>query len=94
MLKDFKIKFISKYDMTFWMHFAREFIITFALCFINNYLAIGIALGFNLGWEIQDGLKGWGVKNGKLQIEGFNLLDFIAGILGIGLALLIKILII
>lgn len=69
---------------------AREFIIAFCLSWINIYLAIWFPLGFNAGYEIQDGLKGWGCKNGKLQVEGFNWLDFLAGCVGIIMAMLIK----
>ena len=87
---DFKVRFICKYDYTFWLHLLREFIITFVFSFINNYLAIGIAIGFNSGYETQDGLKGWGCKNNKLIVEGFNWLDFLAGIIGIVGALTIK----
>ena len=87
---DFKIKFICKYDNTFWLHLAREFLITFCLSWVNDYLAVGVALGFNTGWEVVDGLKGWGVVDGKLQIEGFNWLDYLAGYIGIGLGLACK----
>lgn len=90
MLRDFKIKFIIKYDKTFWLHLLREFIITFALSWISVQLAIGIAVGFNLAWEVQDGLKGWGCKHGVLQIEGFNWIDFVGGCIGITITLLIK----
>ena len=89
-LSDFKIKFICKYDNTFWLHLVREFIITFLLMWISVYFAIGVAIGINSSWEVQDGLKGWGCKHGVLQIEGFNWLDFLAGCIGIGIALIIR----
>jgi len=82
---DFKIKFICKYDHTFWLHLLREFIITFVLSWVNVYFAIGVAFGTAVCWEWQDGLKGYGCKNGVLQIEGFNWLDFLAGLIGIGI---------
>ena len=90
MFDDFKIKFIWKYDNTFWLHLLREFIITFVLSWINIYFAIGMALGINISFEWQDGLKGYGCKNGVLQIEGFNWLDFLAGCIGIGIALIVR----
>ncbi len=89
-MEDFKIKFVCKYDKTFWMHLAREFIITFCFSWIDEYFAIGVALGFNTGWETQDGLKGWGAFEGKLLVEGFNWLDYMAGCLGIVLGLVCK----
>ena len=89
-LFDFKIKFICKYDNTFWLHLLREFIITFVLSWINIYFAIGVAFGTAVCWEWQDGLKGYTCEKGKLIIEGFNWVDFLAGCIGIGIALIIR----
>ena len=100
MLNDFKIKFICKYDPTFWLHMAREFLIFQVIYWINHFLfqsiyftsdftaIIGIiggasfALGVNLAWEWQDGLLN----------DGFNILDFIAGLIGIGTGMLLLLL--
>jgi len=48
----------------------------FLLALLNPYGA----LGFNFAWEWQDGLHN----------DGFNILDFIAGCIGIGLSILIR----
>lgn len=79
-MNDFKLKFKWQLDRTFWLHMAREFVITFLLSFIHIYFAIGVAFGFNCGWEWQDGLK-WHWLPGT--IDRFNLADFLAGIIGI-----------
>lgn len=91
LFQDFKIKFICKYDYTFWLHMAREFVIfqiVFWLIqglislvyFISDFsLLLGVvagsafALGVNTAYEWQDGLLN----------DGFNVIDFVGGILGI-----------
>lgn len=78
MWQDLKLKFKWQYDKTFWMHLLREVIITFALSFIHYYFAIGFALGVDTAWEYQDNLLN----------DGFNLCDWVAGIIGIGIALM------
>lgn len=104
-LDDFKIKFICKFDYTFWLHLVREFIITFGLSVflmllgyvfllfrsieIVLFVPIGFAIGFNLAYEVQDGLKGWGCNRNKLIIEGFNWLDFLAGLIGTGIGIIL-----
>jgi len=93
MFDDFKLRFICKYDPTFWLHMAREFVIfqimfwlvfglmllhmgavTGALVLAASALAAAFCIGINLAWEWQDGLRN----------DGFNVLDFIAGLIGIG----------
>ena len=89
---DFKIRFICKYDSTFWLHMAREFIIFQIIFWITQGLislvyfvsdfsiilgavaGVAFATGVNLAWEWQDGLLN----------DGFNILDFLAGLIGIG----------
>ena len=66
---DIPDKFITKYDMTFWMHFTRELVITIGLGFINPLFAVGVALGVNITWEWKDGIHN----------DGFNFIDLLAG---------------
>ena len=68
MFNDFNLKFKWQYDKTFWMHMAREFILTLIVGDVG-------ALCFNVAWEWQDGLHN----------DGFNLADFLAGLIGIAL---------
>ena len=70
---DFKPKFICKYDRTFWYHLLREFILSFAFSFISTHAGIFFPLGVNIAWEYQDGLRN----------DGFNVIDFVGGLIGI-----------
>ena len=72
MFTDFKLKFIVKFDYTFWLHMLRDAIICGAGGFINIFFGVGFALGVNFAWEWQDGLHN----------DGFNLVDFLAGLIG------------
>ena len=81
MFNDFRIKFKWQYDYTFWLHLLRENVITFVLSFIGIQFAIGVALGVNIAWECQDGLK-W--QRQSDTTEAFNFADFVAGLIGIG----------
>lgn len=103
MLDDFKIKVICKYDYTFWLHMVREFVIfqiifwltqgfISLVYFISDFsLLLGVvagsafALGVNTAWEWQDSLLN----------DGFNIVDFFGGVIGIlisigSLSILIK----
>lgn len=73
MFTDFKPKFICKFDHTFWLHLIRDAIICGLGCLLDVKFGVGLALGVDLAWEWQDGLHN----------DGFNLLDFLAGLIGI-----------
>jgi hypothetical protein len=79
MFNDFKLKFKWQYDGTFWLHLLRDAILCFVFSFINYSAGIFFALGVNTSWEWQDGLLN----------DGFNLCDWIAGVFGIGIALIV-----
>ena len=71
---------IVEYDKTFWLHLLRDFIICLVLnIFLSLNSAATFTIGFNLAWEYQDGLHN----------DGSNILDFIAGIIGVILSLII-----
>jgi len=72
MFTDFKLKFICKFDHTFWLHLIRDAIICGLGCMIDVRFGVGLALGVNFAWEWQDGLLN----------DGFNILDFFAGVIG------------
>jgi len=80
MWNDFKPKFKWKLERTFWLHLAREFVIAGLLSYISVAAAIWGGTCFNSAWEWQDGLKG----------DGFNGADWLAGCLGILLALIVR----
>ena len=79
MFNDFKLKFKWQYDGTFWLHMLRDAMLCFVFSFINYSAGIFFALGVNVAWEWQDGLK-W--QNGR-SADRFNLADFLAGLIGI-----------
>ena len=81
MFDDFKPKFKWQLEKTFWLHLIREFIITYlVMSFFSVSAGIFSALYFNIAWGWQDGLHN----------DGFNFADFLAGLIGIFLALLFK----
>lgn len=71
--KDFKIKVICMYDSTFWLHILRDLLIFLCGSLLSVEVGVGLSVGFNFAWEWQDGLHN----------DGFNILDFIAGLLGV-----------
>lgn len=74
MFADFKLKFIFKFDYTFWLHMLRELIICAVVgSLFGAPIGVGAAVAFNFAWEWQDGLHN----------DGFNFVDFIAGLIGI-----------
>lgn len=78
--KDLAIRVVFKYDHTFWMHFLRDLIIYLALSHLNFRFAAGMTLGINLAWEWQDGLHN----------DGFNVIDFLAGLFGLVLGVVLR----
>ena len=89
MFKDFKVKFIVKLDPSFILHTIREFILSFIIATIATLLGSNepviisfvCAMSWNTSWEWQDGIK--------TCSDGFNLLDWFAGLIGIGFGLLL-----
>ena len=88
MFDDFKPKFKWQLEKTFWLHLIREFIITYlVMSFFSVSAGIFGALCFNIAWEWQDGLK-W--QRLPTTTEAFNFADFLAGLIGIFLALVFR----
>lgn len=79
MFIDFRLKFICKFDHTFWLHLIRDAIICGLGCLLNVKFGVGLALGVNLAWEWQDGLLN----------DGFNWIDLLAGLIGTLISVLI-----